>query len=255
MSLACRQAETDGEGPGQTVLDVLLSALLAGLAAGVLATLVAWAAVEPALDRAIGLEEEQAEGEPGHAHEASPVPRSVQRTVGLAAGTVAVAAAAGLACGVVGIAAARGGSAREALRGAREAALLGGYAVGLVPALAYPANPPGVGDPDTAGERTLAYLGAVAFGLTGALAAVLLRRLLGQHRGRIGRLAFAAVLAGGAGAAVVLLEPVSPGEGYPADLLWEFRRGSLLVQAGLWLALAGMLWWLEEEAKGRSGVR
>lgn len=223
------------------MLDVLLMAALASVAAGVAAALVAWWAVEPRLEDAIALEESHAEVPADHVHEDAPVSRSVQRTAGLAAGTLAVALGGGLLAAVAGMAAARLGFAGSPLRGAAVAALAGGYAAGLLPALAYPANPPGVGSPETSAARTWMFLAVVGIGLAAAvLAAGAWRRV--ERRGRLPAVIGAgAVLAGGVGAAVLVAEPVELPAGFPADVLWEFRRGSLLVQGALWLTLAAGL--------------
>lgn len=223
---------------GGDTLDVLLRGLLAGVAAGVVAALVAWWAVEPSLEEAIALEDAAAEEAPGHSHAEPPVSRGVQRTAGLAAGTVAVAVAGGLLAALAGLGAARLGAAGTPLRGAAVAALAGGYAMGLVPGLAYPSNPPGIGSPETSGERTVVYLAVTGLGLLAALGAAAAWRAAARWgRGR-SAVAAGAVLAAGVVAAVALAGSVAIPEGYPADLLWEFRRGSLLVQAALWGSLA-----------------
>jgi hypothetical protein len=239
-------------GAGGDVLDTLLAGLVAGLVAGVLAALVAWWAVEPALEDAIRLEEGAAEASPGHGHEDAPVSRGVQRTVGLATGAVAVALAAGLGCAVAGLVAVRLGAATSPLGAACLAALGGGYAAGLLPALAYPANPPGIGTAESAGDRTLVYLGVVGAGVAAVAVAAVAGRVLAT-RPRLRLLAVGGVLVGVAAAAMAVVEPVAAPAGYPANLLWEFRRGSLLMQVGLWLALAAGFWLMGRGGAGRTG--
>ncbi|GIW13195.1 MAG: membrane protein [Tepidiforma sp.] len=249
MSLAGVHAGR-GEGVGgravagrhrRQTLDVLLAGVLAGLLAGVVAALVAWAFAEPALERAIELE--AAAGGPGevHVHESEPVSRDVQRTAGLAAGTAAVAVAGGLAAAVVGLASARFGWSHSALGAAGWAALAGGYALGLVPGLAYPANPPGVGSAESAGERTLVYLGVAALGLAAAVGAAVLARA-GRRLPVGGEVMGVTVLVGGLFLAMAAAEPEVPADGFPADVLWEFRRGALLTQLSLWGTLAAGFW-------------
>ncbi len=108
----------------------------------------------------------------------------------------------------------------------------------LGPALALPANPPGVGDPDTVNYRTLCYFLVIGLGILVVGAAFGIQRYL-ERRGTSAELtwaAVAAVAAVGAGA-VLLLAPgpadVVPGS-MPAALLWDFRVGSLAQLAAMW---------------------
>lgn len=235
-------AGASGASGRASALDVLLAGVLAGIVAGVVATLVAWWAVEPHLEAAIALEEAAAEQVPGHAHEEAPVSRAVQRTVGLAAGTLAVAVAGGLVAGIAGLAARRAGATRGALQSAAWTALGGAFVFGVLPGLAYPANPPGIGSPETSGERTVTYVLLLALGMVAVLGAATVRRLAGVRAGTAaGWVAAGAVLAGTAALASALFTPVEAPDGYPAGLLWEFRRGSLLMHLSLWLAMAGVL--------------
>ena len=109
----------------------------------------------------------------------------------------------------------------------------------LVPFLKYPAQPPGVGDPGTVGQRTMLYLAMLAGGLAALLAAA--RVMWSTPRDApvwrapvLGAATFVA-LAG-------FLMAVLPGvdevpKDFPASLLWEFRLSALGSQAVLWAAL------------------
>lgn len=125
----------------------------------------------------------------------------------------------------------------------RRSALVGlaGYvAVVAVPFVLYPANPPGVGDPDTITRRTVAFLVAMAWGLvTVVFTARLGRALRGRGLGEpawvsASLLAFVALVAI---AAAVLPGPAAT-TGIPADLLWRFRLTSLAGSATCWTVLA-----------------
>ena len=59
-------------------------------------------------------------------------------------------------------------------------ALLGYWSVGLLPFLKYPANPPGVGDPETIGYRQALYLGCLGLSLAGLALSVAAGRYLGR---------------------------------------------------------------------------
>ncbi|MGH7321163.1 MAG: CbtA family protein, partial [Candidatus Rokuibacteriota bacterium] len=55
---------------------------------------------------------------------------------------------------------------------------LAAWSVALFPFLKYPANPPGVGEPDTIGYRQTLYLGFILLAVLGLALAVALRRRL-----------------------------------------------------------------------------
>jgi len=119
-------------------------------------------------------------------------------------------------------------------------------AVFMVPFLKYPATLPGVGDPETIGERTLLYVSFVAVSGASALAAWL-------ASGRAGRARLPAAAAGYAAAmaAAFVLFPAVPASGLPQDLVDGFRASSAVGVLALWVsmpAVAGLLW-------GRLGTR
>jgi predicted cobalt transporter CbtA len=220
-----------------TARALLVRGLLVGLLAGFATFLVAHQVGEPQVEAAIAVEE--AADEPaGHPHPTTTVARHDQRTWGLLTGSVAVGVATGglvalVAASVVGRIGRLSPGQSTALVG-----LIGFVAVALVPFLKYPATPPGVGAGDTIGDRTSWYFGyllvSVAFAAFSSLLAVRLLDELGTYR---------AVLAG-AGVYVVamvvagqLMPTVGEAGTFPADLLWSFRRASLLTLATLWAVI------------------
>lgn len=218
-------------------------AVLAGILAGVVTALFALLAVEPSLSQAIALEDAAAQAdEPGHAGEPT-VSRAVQQAA-LFLVLPTVGAALGLLLGLVH----RGLHGRDRAVAWPEAARLaaaGFVALSLVPFLAAPANPPGVGDPDTVDERTRAWLlailvGVAAVALAWRLAALAVERGLRQP---VPALVVAVVVAAGIAAAVSLPAP-RDAVGLPAQLVWDFRIASLGAQAVLWGALAIAVAWL-----------
>ena len=137
-------------GLGGALKAAVLAAVLAALAA------IAWHAIatEPLIDRAIELEGARHAGE----HREEPIVGRGAQRVGL-----------GLALLLYGVswALALGGTlvlAQDRLPGptlGRRAALLAlaaAWAFAVLPALKYPANPPGVGDPETIGLRQGLYV-------------------------------------------------------------------------------------------------
>ncbi|MEV7592182.1 CbtA family protein [Streptomyces sp. NPDC089922] len=228
---------------------LLLRGMLAGLLAGAVAFLVAYLLGEPRVDAAIALEEAAAGA--GHDHGAqAPVSRTLQATAGLGTGVLLYGVALG------GIAAlvhcyALGRIGRFGPRAT--AALVTGalfVTVTLVPFLKYPANPPAVGDPDTAARRTALYLLMIVLSALLAAGALLLGRRLAPAVGN-----WNASAAAGAAfvAAVAVAYALLPGidevpAGFPASLLWEFRLASLAVQTVLWATFGLVFGFLAERA-------
>jgi hypothetical protein len=217
---------------------LLIRGMLVGLVAGLLAFAVAYVLGEPQVQRAIEFEELLA----ARAHEAAGpelVGRGVQRTIGLATGTVAIGVGLGglfalvyaYAYGRIGVAGARATAATLALAA---------YAtITLVPFTKYPANPPTVGSAETIDKRTLLYFAMIGITALALVASVRLRR---QLRERLGT--WNATIA--AGAAFVLLIAVAQlilpavhetPAGFPADVLYRFRLASLGINATLWLTI------------------
>jgi predicted cobalt transporter CbtA len=219
--------------------------LAAGLLAGLLAGLFAFVVGEPALDRAIALEE-ASEG----THHEEVFSRSTQK-VGLFFATGLFGVTVG---GVFGIVYA---FFRERLVAnselGRSISLAGTVFVGafLIPFLKYPANPPSVGDPSTIRERTAAYFALVVFSLLTMLVAWLAARALKAR----GYDAPRRRLMVGAGLLVVvavlfLSLPAGPSaEGFPSGVLWAFRFSSMGTQIIFWAGLGLMFGWLCERAR------
>lgn len=109
----------------------------------------------------------------------------------------------------------------------------------LVPFLKYPANPPAVGDPDTIGQRTVAYVVLLVGSALAMLAAARVARSVPDDAPPWRR----PLLAGGTYVVLAaLLMLALPGvheipADFPAQLIWEFRLSSLGTQAVLWTAL------------------
>lgn len=199
---------------------------LSGAAAGLLAATVAYFWLEPSLRAAIALEG----GDGGL------VSRGVQERLGAPAGFVLTGLALGLVLAAVDRGVRAGGSPWM-----RSLALTGALFLALVavPQLRYPANPPGVGDPDTIGERTGGYLLALGIGVAVVgLVATTLRRLHEADELDAGRQVLVVIVGLALVALAWALLPGSsdPGE-VPADLVWDFRIRSLGVSALMWAAL------------------
>ena len=217
---------------------LLICGLIAGACAGLLATGFAELAGEPPIDNAISFEARQAEAA-GEAPEPELVSRAVQRTAGLLTAAVVYGLALGglfaLAFGYV-----YGRVAREGPRGTALWLAASAFAVlFLVPFIKYPANPPGVGSPDTIGHRTLLQLTMVAISVVAAIAAVRVRRAASRRVSPTG----AAAIAGAAYLAMVVVAGLAmPAvqevpRAFPATTLWQFRQASVGMNAVLWATI------------------
>jgi hypothetical protein len=211
---------------------------LAGALAGLLTSVVAFFLVEPVLDRAIALEGGDGDG---------PVSREAQKLLGLPIGFVLVGVALGLLFALAWHVLPSRATAWQRSLGLALGAFL---ALGLVPQLRYPSNPPGVGDPDTITGRTSSYLLVVALGVAVVCAAYAALRAL-DRRGVTASVRQPLVVAG-AVAVVALGYALLPSSGdavdVPATLVWDFRIRSLGVLALLYAALGAGFGLLSERA-------
>ncbi|MFJ3881444.1 CbtA family protein [Streptomyces sp. NPDC090077] len=230
---------------------LLVRGMLAGLLAGVAAFLVAYLLGESKVDAAIAIEE-AGQLAAGHDHgaEEAPVSRALQATAGLGTGVLLY----GIALGGIAALVYCFALGRIGRFGARAtAALVTGalfVTVTLVPFFKYPANPPAVGDPDTAARRTALYLLMIALsGLLAAGALILGRRLaprLGNWNASVAAsLAFVAAV----GVSYALLPGIDEvPAGFPAALIWQFRLASLAIQTALWATFGLAFGFLAERA-------
>ena len=108
----------------------------------------------------------------------------------------------------------------------------------LVPFLKYPATPPAVGNGETIGDRTSWYFAFMLISLAFAALSTLLAVRVAENSG-----AYAGVLSG-VGLYVVamvvagqLLPTVNEIGDFPADVLWYFRRASLITSATMWAVI------------------
>jgi predicted cobalt transporter CbtA len=241
----------------------LVRGLLAGLIAGLVAFGVAYLVGEPAVNAAIAIEEAGGLAD-HHAHHAaasegsasSEVPRVLQSTAGLLTGTMVAGVTLGGLLGVLS-ALALGRLGRLGVRGVSlSLAAIGFVSVSLMPFVAYPPNPPGIGHPDTIGARTALYFIMLAGSVIAAVTAVLVGRELADRWG-----AWYATLSAIVGYLLVTLTAMAllpsysevPAD-YPATLLYEFRAASLLTQLALWATLGVALGELLHRLRPRAGV-
>jgi len=217
---------------------VLKAALIAGVAAGLTAAIFHLFFTEPLIDRAITLEEAS-----HHAgdHEPELVSRDTQKK-GLVVGFVLLGVSWAMVFGVAFQAAQRWLPPMSRFKQGAIMALFAYWAVALLPFLKYPANPPGIGDPGTIGQRQALYAGFLALSVITVLFGIWLIRSLEvrlRNSTRATSLGWAAIV--GVSLLLFLLMPGISEEGsLPADLLNSFRVMSILGLTIFW-ATMGLL--------------
>lgn len=221
-------------GAGASLRRGLGSGLVAGTAAGLFLLLVG----KPSLDEAIRLQHATSSGE----HAAEEVFTRGEQHLGMVLAAGLYGLALGGVLGIILFVMSRriNGSAWER---SMKTALTGFGAFFLVPFLKYPASPPGVGNPDTMGVSTAAYLFLVVVSVAACIAAVAASRRLkawgaeAHNRHLIVGASYLLVI----GTAFVALPATDVPEGIPAGVVWDFRMASLGGQAVLWTCTGAIL--------------
>ncbi len=237
--------------------------LVPGAVAGIVSFAFSRVMIEPLIGAAVDYagarehaESQLAGGDHEHGHEL--FTRAVQENVGAAVGVVVF----GIVMGVlfaVAYAAIRAVLERRRLRPDPTglALLLSAgmfVAIVLMPSLKYPANPPTAGLEDTVGARSSAFLTITVISVVGACVAVAAG--LAWSR-RWGTWRATALAVGGYVAVMLCAMVLLPGfhevpgplsgpdglvlDGFPAEVLAEFRLYSLVNQALMWLVI-GVTW-------------
>ncbi|HKZ61194.1 MAG TPA: CbtA family protein [Nitrososphaera sp.] len=206
--------------------------LISGAIAGTILGAVNQVVVEPYIDRAIKIELQNAEqnGEIINPIEFAAY-RFWQRGGEIAAGTII-----GLSIGsLFGIVFAYGRDSVPGSNNIKKALVVAGimwFALFLMPALKYPANPPAVGDPDTIMYRQGLYLAYLAISGFSTLGLALLYHKMGalQAKKAIITTVYAAIMAG-----AYFAMPASPDKiTAPMDLVIGFRIASALTVSMFW---------------------
>jgi predicted cobalt transporter CbtA len=216
---------------------IIARGLLAGAIASVAAFVFARTFVEPVIDQAIAFEEAHAGG---HDHGVELFTRGVQANIGMGFGVLAFGVAMGALFAVVYcVVCGRVGNLSPRLL---SVLLAGGMFLSLyvVPFLKYPASPPAVSLDETIRQRTLLYLMVVVLSAVLLTAAVWLGRHLLE---RFGAWSASLIAAAAYVVAVAIMMMVLPTinempEGFPAQVLYEFRLYSLGTQLVLWAVIA-----------------
>lgn len=219
--------------------------LLSGAIAGTILGLINQVVVEPFIDKAIGIEMQRhiAAGEIIDLNAQSHY-RLWQKGGEIVAGAILGMSIAAL-FGIV-FAYSRDSLPGHSNNNKKKALILGGImfvVLFLVPALKYPANPPGVGDPNTISYRESLYTAILAISGFSALGVAFLSRKLGNKQSKkiIVPSIYAVVIA----SAYLLLPPNPDKITIPTDLIVSFRIASGFTMGIFWGLLGiilGLFW-------------
>lgn len=191
------------------------------------------AVAERVVDRAVAVEDRT--DAVGAVVAAEPFTRDEQRA-GLALGGLLLAVGIGLV--LAGAATLLGPRFRHPGRIWLGLAAAGCWAIAILPAIKYPALPPGVESSLELGERQLAYLGLAGAGVAGALAAAWAWRRLRHLRAGDRMLAGTALFLLPAIVAVIALPAQGVAASADPGLLRDFRLVSIGGQLIFWTVLA-----------------
>jgi len=219
--------------------------LLSGFSAGVIHGLTNLALVEPYLDQAIGIENQnlfdsgEAKDGPSFWVEYNSY-RYWQKEGQILAGGIL-----GMSIGsLFGIIFAFSRKTLPEGHDAKKALILAAIMWGsifLIPFLKYPANPPTVGDPDTVVLRGILFLSFIAISGFGALGFYYLSKKLQKRKKIISIIGYAAFMS-----IMFVIMPINPDKmTAPVDLVNGFRMMSLLTVSIYWVSNAiilGVLW-------------
>ena len=217
--------------------------LIAGAISGTLLAILNLGIVEPYVDEAINLENQNAiaQGEVINPQEFNDY-RLWQKSGEIVAGTI-LGVSLGALFGVVFA------LTRNSIPGSndkKKALILAGVMlliIYIVPALKYPANPPAVGDPETIYYRESLYIILLTVSSFSALGLAFLYRKLGDKKGK--QILVPVIYIGIIAAAFMILPPNPDEITAPMDLVIVFRIASGLTMSAFWGLLGlilGALW-------------
>jgi hypothetical protein len=215
---------------------ILLAAMLAGLIAGLVVGAFHFLATEPVIEQAIALESGV------HAGDDEPVvTREVQR-VGGVGGWLLYGLFVGLVFGAVyALVQPRFDHVGAGLN-ALLSALVAYWLVALLPFLKYPANPPGVGEPDTIAYRQALFVLFWVLSVGGLLLAGWVYRLTHRRwQGTRPLVVAACAYVAYVGLLFVVMPPNPDPVALPMDLVTTFRTLSLAGLTLFWVVLGSVL--------------
>ena len=206
--------------------------LLSGAIAGTILATINIGVVEPYIDQAIDIENQNAiaAGEP-----VDPLEYNNYR-IWQKGGEIAAGTSLGTSIGALfGVVFAYSRSSLPGSNNKKKALILAGimwFVLFLIPALKYPANPPAVGDPETIYYRQSLYIAYLTISGLLALGLVFLYRKIGKVRAKkvIVPAVYAALMTG----AYVVMPPNPDAINPPMDLVTGFRIASGFTMSIFW---------------------
>jgi predicted cobalt transporter CbtA len=217
--------------------------LIAGAISGTLLAIMNLGIVEPYIDEAINIENQNAiaQGEVINPQEFNDY-RLWQKSGEIAAGTIL-----GVSLGALfGVVFALTHNSIPGSNNKKKALILAAVmllVIYIVPALKYPANPPAVGDPETIYYRESLYITLLTVSGLSALGLAFLYRKLGDKKGK--QIVIPVIYIGIIAAAFMILPPNPDEITAPMDLVMGFRIASGLTMSAFWGLLGlilGALW-------------
>ena len=224
----------------KTVLFISI-VLVAGCFAGTIHGLANLAIVEPYLDEAIGIENQNlfASGEEDDTVQFQVEYESYR--IWQKGGQVLAGAILGTSIGALfGIVFALSRKILPGNHHVKKALVLSGimwFTIYLIPFLKYPANPPTVGDPDTVVLRAILYLSFIAISGFGAVGFYQLFKRLEKSKRIVALIGYGVFIS-----AAFLLMPENPDEvTAPLDLVNGFRATSVIAVSIFWISVGIIL--------------
>ena len=215
--------------------------LVAGCFAGTIHGLANLAIVEPYLDEAIGIENQNlfASGEEDDTVQFQVEYESYR--IWQKGGQVLAGAILGTSIGALfGIVFALSRKILPGNHHVKKALVLSGimwFTIYLIPFLKYPANPPTVGDPDTVVLRAILYLSFIAISGFGAVGFYQLFKRLEKSKRIVALIGYGVFIS-----AAFLLMPENPDEvTAPMDLVNGFRATSVIAVSIFWISIGIIL--------------
>ena len=223
----------------------IIIVLISGAFAGTIHGTVNFIIIEPTLDKAIGLEnqnlfESGEEEDTPEFWEAYDAYRVWQKSGQILAGTIL-----GIAIGsLFGIVFALSKNSLPGSTDIKKAVVLSGImwlTLYFIPFLKYPANPPTVGDGETVVLRAILYLSFIAISGFGVVGFYKLSRKLKSNQTMIAMISYAVFIS-----IVFFVMPENPDEiSAPMELVNEFRALSVLGVSSFWISVGvilGIFW-------------
>ncbi len=227
--------------------------LIAGAIAGLILALLNQGIIEPYLDQAINIENQNAiaQGEVINPQEFNDY-RVWQKS-----GEIAAGATLGVSLGALfGVVFAYARNSIPGSNNIKKALILAAImllVIYIIPALKYPANPPAVGDPETIYYRESLYIAILAISGFSALGLAFLYRKLGDKKGK--QIVLPVIYTGIIAAAFMVLPPNPDEITAPMDLVMGFRISSGLTMGVFWGLLGLILGTLWDKTKPHETAR